>query len=242
MVDGFTYGSQSTADFNMHAEKIPVLNGAKRRFTTFTVPGRNGSLHIDEGVYENYTQPYECYFHDPVKSSPELAHEIRAWLMSEGGYRKLIDAYDPTHYHMAFFAGPLDVDNRLNKYGKCVVNFDFNPKAYLISGEEAVAFDAAGTLANPTAFPAEPIIHVYGSGSGTVSVNGTTVTIREIEDVITLDCEMHNAYRQVGDGAAENKNNSISAPVFPHLSAGENGITFDGDITRVEIIPRWWEL
>ena len=242
MADGFTYGNRNTAEFHMHVEKIPAIRGAARRYSTFTVPGRNGSLHIDEGVYENYQQPYECYFHDGEKASPEVAHAIKAWLMSGTGYQKLIDTYDPTHYHMAYFAGPLDVDNRLNKYGKCTVTFDFNPQAYLMSGDEVTEFTEPGTISNPTAYEAQPLIHVYGSGSGEVSVNGTTVTTHAITDVITLDCEMQNAYRQVGDGAPENMNGSISAPKFPKLSPGDNGLQFTGDITRIEIIPRWWEL
>lgn len=242
MADGFTFGAQSAADFNMRVEKYPAIKGAVRRYKTVTVPGRNGNLHIDEGVYEPYTQPYECYFHDESKLSPEVAHAIKAWLLGDGGLQRLTDAYDSTHYHMAFFSGPLDVENRLNKYGKCVVNFEFQPQAYLLSGDEAITFSEAGTITNPTPFEAEPIIHVYGTGSGSVSVNGVTIQILEITDVLTLDCEMQNAYRQVADGATENKNGVISAPTFPTLAPGENGVQFTGGITSVEIVPRWWEL
>lgn len=241
MSNGFTFGEKSTKDFGMHVEKFPALNSAMRKYTAVSVPGRSGTLHMDEGAFENYQQSYECYFHGD-KPAPEAAHAIKAWLLSGEGYRKLQDVYDPEHYRMAYFAGPLDVDNRLNRYGKCVVNFDCAPQAYLVIGDEVSEFTAAGVITNPTAFDAEPIIHVYGSGSGSVSVNGTTVQILEITDVITLDCQMQNAYRQLGDSAAENKNSVVSASVFPKLSPGDNGISFDGGITKVEIIPRWWEV
>ena len=143
---------------------------------------------------------------------------------------------------MATFMGPLDVENHLNKYGRCVISFDCAPQSFLKRGEFPIDFENPGTLRNPTAFTALPTIYVYGAGAGTVTVGNTTVTVYENEDVVILDCEMQNAYRQVEDSAAENKNASIYAPEFPTLMPGSNAISWTGDIERIQIIPRWWEV
>lgn len=241
MQDGFKFGGKSTAEFSMHAEKYPTMGGAKRKRTTISVAGRNGDLHYTEDAFTNYPQRYECYFHGE-KSAPEVAHAVQAWLMNSGAYRRLEDPYDPTHFRLATFAGPLDIENQFNQYGRCVVEFDCAPQSFLKSGEFPVAFSAAGALFNPTMFAAKPMITVYGNGAGTVTVGGVTVTIHTIEEEMVLDCEMLNAYRQLGDGAVENKNSYISAPEFPELAPGSNTVAWTGDITKVEIIPRWWEL
>jgi phage-related protein len=52
-----------------------------------------------------------------------------------------------------------------------------------------------------------------------------------------LDCDLQNAYN--GNG---NRNMYIDAPEFPVLKNGENKISFSGGITKIQIIPRWWEL
>lgn len=241
MEDGFIFGGKSTREFAVHVEKYPPLGGSKRKRTTVSVAGRNGDLHFTENAFTNYPQRYECYFHGE-RSTPEMAHAVQAWLMNGGEYRRLEDDYDPRHFRMATFAGPLDIENQFNQYGRCVVEFDCAPQSFLKSGEHPVEFTTGGVLWNPTDFVAQPIIKVYGSGAGVVTIGATVVTIHEITDSLVLDCEMQNAYRQGADGSVENKNRSIKAHVFPNLAPGDNLIAWLGDITKIEIIPRWWEL
>ena len=241
MLDGFTFGEHSTSEFSMHVEKFPELRGTQRRYKSLPIPGRNGELHMDEEVFSNYIQSYECYFHGE-ESAPEVAHDIKTWLLGTSGPCKLADLYDPEHFHMAYYAGPFDVENTLNQFGRCVVKFDCSPQAFLTVGEQVQVFSVVGEITNPTAFEALPLIHVYGSGSGSVSVNGYTAIIHSISDVLTLDCELLDTYRQVGEGAPENKNGDVTVLHYPKLSPGNNGVSFSGGITKVEIIPRWWEL
>ena len=241
MVNGFKFGEQSTWDHCMRVQHYPKQNAPARRMQTVTVPGRNGALHIQENSFSNYTQKYDCYFHSKLPL-PAQAHAVKAWLLSSGAYQRLEDSYDPEHFWLAAFAGPLDIDNRLNRYGVCTVEFDCDPRAFLKSGENMITFTASGTLFNPTAFPAAPLIYVYGQGSGTVTVGTVTVEILSITDQLILDCELQNAYSQSAGDAPVNKNSTVNAVPFPELAPGENVIAFAGGITKVEIIPRWWEL
>lgn len=241
MQNGFKFGDKATADFHMYVEKFPAQTGAQRKSTTVSVPGRNGDLHFLENAFANYTQSYACYFHGRLPM-PEQAHAVKAWLLGNGSYRRLEDVYDPKHFRLASFLGPLDIENALNKYGRCAVHFDCAPQAFLKSGEHTVEFSTAGTLYNPTAFTALPLITVYGDAAGAVTIGSHTVTINTITDPIILDCDTQNAYSQPGEGAAENRNGDIRAVPFPALAPGDNVISFSGGITKLEIIPRWWEL
>ena len=235
----FRFGDHSTKDFDMHIEKIPAIKGSTRKRTTVSVPGRNGDLHYDEEAFSNYKQPYECYFHG-CRPTPEQTHAIRAWLCASGEYLKLEDTYDPAYYRMATFVGPLDVNNYFNKYGRCTVYFDCAPQFFLKSGDDPVVFDRNSLIYNPTSQKALPLITVYGTGAGTLTIGGYTVEIKYMQDCVMLDCDLEDAYK-VTDGERSNQNANIYAPYFPKLLPGENTISFTGDIASVEIIPRWWE-
>lgn len=241
MNHGFQYGDKDTWDFDMYIERYPMITGTTRKRTTTPVAGRNGDLHYIEDAFLNYQRSYECYFHGSCPT-PEVTHAVKGWLYGDGSYRRLSDTYDPDHYYLAAFAGPLNVQNYFNRYGRCTVTFDCDPRAFLCSGERPVVFEASGTIYNPTGFNAKPLVTVYGSGAGNVTVGDATVEIKKLTDFIILDCETQNAYRQAGDGGAENKNGSIYAPDFPKLTPGSNAAHFTGGISKIEIIPRWWEL
>ena len=241
MHSGFSFGDKSTCDFGVRVERYPkrVIPGRKMR--TFSVAGRNGDLHELEDAWENYIQPYEVYFRGDV-SGPEQAHAISSWLVSGGGYQKLQDTYDPDHYRMALFKGPMEIENILNRYGRCTIQFDCAPQSFLLSGEYPTSFTAPGRLYNVTSFDALPIITIYGETAGIVTVGTATVEIKEISNPIILDCELMQAYSKPGEGAPVNQNGSVYAPVFPRLLPGENAVSFSGGISKVEIIPRWWTL
>ena len=64
-----------------------------------------------------------------------------------------------------------------------------------------------------------------------------TVQISELDEYVMLDSELQDAYKDT-----QNKNSTISAAAFPVLEPGENTIRWDGDVTGVEITPRWWTI
>lgn len=241
MRNKFTFGGRSTEEFSMRIEKFPAIKAPARRRKAISVPGRSGALYQQEDAFDNYTQPYECYFHSSL-SAVQQAHAVKAWLLRSGTYQKLEDTYDPTHYRMATFAGPMDIENTFNKYGRCVINFDCAPQSFLVSGDFPCLYETPGAIFNPTAFPASPLVTVYGTGGGTVTLGQITVQILSITDQLILDCDLQHAYRQSDDGVVENCNGFIYAPRFPQLQPGDNSVEFTGDISKIEIIPRWWEL
>lgn len=236
----FFFDGRSCADFGMVISGSGTYNAPQRDVDIVSVPGRNGDLIIDNGRYLNITLTYPISIcHD----FPRKALAARNWLLSGSGYKRLEDDYHPEHFRMAAFTGPLDFDVKfLNRIGDASVKFNCKPQRFLKSGEYPIDIASGAYLHNPTAFPALPIVTIYGKGSGYVNVSGVYVQIKSIVDQITLDCELQDAYRHVGDGAPENKNNCIYAPEFPALQPGDNLISFGGNITGVTITPRWWEL
>lgn len=238
MINGFMYAGKCSIDFGLLVEHYPAQKAPERKRTTVSIPGRNGDLHYDEGAYENYTQSYECGFY--CRRTPEHAHAIKEWLLSSGAYQRLEDVYDPGHFRLASYAGPMDIENKLNKIGKCTISFDCKPQTFLCSGEAAITYTSPGQLYNAN-MTALPLITVYGSGDGTVAVGDRVVRIIGQTDTIILDCDMQNAYNEA-NGIVLNRNSYISATDFPRLLPGDNVIGWSGGVTKLEIVPRWWTL
>lgn len=216
---------------------------AERDVEIISVAGRSGDIIKDNGRYKNISISYACaIFPDNGQTLREAVIAVVRNLRSVAGYQWLEDTYNPGYFRRARLLGGLSVGSIVEKAGEFTLTFDCKPQRYLIDGEEVISFAAPAGLYNQTNEIAQPLITVYGTGPGVLTVGGTTVEILVLEDQVTLDCEIQNAYRQVGDAAAENKNGEIYAPDFPDLAPGDNIISWSGGITHVEIIPRWWTL
>ena len=229
------WNGKSSDDLNVFVEHFPSQSRATKKYSRISVPGRNGDLIFEEDSFENEIQPYEIYISAKERKLPFAARKVSEWLFSAKGYQRLVDSYDPDVFRLAFFSGPLDVENILNMFGRATIEFDCKPQRFLVSGERIIFASNGGIIENPTSFTALPIIIVRGSGEGLLNIAGTVVRLSSINDNVILDCEAQNAYK-----GTENLNNTISAPEFPVLFAGNNEISWSGGITNVEIIPRWW--
>lgn len=240
-LDDFTFDGVKASDYNVQMQEPFTLAGAV--FSTVynkKLVGRNGNFVAWDKTYSNRKGTAKCYLLDMDANSKMNAflNEI----FRNPGYRKLYVDSIPGVYLMALITAGPDTQIRNGVLNPFKIQFSCKPQKFLVSGDQEATYTSTGVIHNPTAFPAKPLVTVYGSGSGTVRIGGTTVKILSIKDQITLDCERMDAYRQVGDSAAENKNSAISAPEFPELNPGENDIYFSGGITRIDITPRWWTL
>lgn len=229
------YNGISSKDYGLYLTGSGVYNAPERDVDTVEIPGRNGSLTLDNGRYKNATQSYEAFIHRNFAKNTE---GVRAWLLSAPGYHRLEDTYDPEHFRLARFSGPLDFTVRaLCTGGETQLLFDCDPRRFLKSGEAPITVTGGTILHNPTAFEALPQLTIYGSDAGTVTVSGKLISISSIDEYVTIDCERQDAYK---DGV--NKNATVSLTEFPVLSPGKNTISISGGVSRVEITPRWWTL
>lgn len=236
--DTLCFGGVCSRDYGAHLTGIQIADSPKRDVAFRSVPGRCGDLIEDNKRWSNVDITYSLVIPD---NFAENFDAFKAALLSQDGYQELTDSIYPGYYRKAIVQQPTQPRiMRSNRAGTFNVTFHCKPQRFLKLGEQAVEFTAPGVLRNPTLFPAKPIVTIYGTGAGTVTVGDQTVIVKSIEDQITLDCDLQHAYRQVGEGAPENMNTHISAPNFPQLPAGENTVSWTGDIERVEIIPRWW--
>lgn len=233
------WAGRSSDDVRLIVERYPSRTMAQRKVDVTAVPGRSGDLLSAQDAFENYEQSYSIYLSAEAVGLPRIAAGVAGWLAAPKGYQRLEDSYDLDTYRMAYYRGPLDVENIMNKFGRATISFSCKPQRWLRSGDVPISLVPGEALRNPTLFEALPRIELRGSGAGVLTVGSTAVAINSLPDgVLILDCEEQNAYGP--DGA--NRNSTISAPEFPSLPAGETPISWSGGISAVEIIPRWWTL
>lgn len=232
------WAGRSSDDVRVIVERYPSVTLPARKLDTQAVHGRNGDLLFEQNAYQNYIQSYEVYMSAERIRLPRAMREVANWLCGPSGYQKLEDDYDVETYRRAYFAGPLDVESIMHRFGRATIEFSCQPQRFLRTGDQTVELSQGEALLNPTAFTALPLITVAGTGAGALTVGNVTVTINSMpRGIVVLDSDTQNAYY-----GAFNLNSTVSAPEFPTLPAGESPVRWTGGITSVKIKPRWWTL
>lgn len=231
----FKFNNKSSKDFGILIEETGTFQAAERDYETCVVPGRNGELTLDNGRYKNVNLTYQCGIGHSFETNMD---DFFRWLMSQIGYKRLEDTYQPDFYRMARVKSAPD-PKLFPRYqgGTFNVVFDCKPQRFLKAGEISQTFTTgSGTIVNPTLYDALPLIRAYGTG--TLAIGSTTITINSANSYTDIDCEIQDAYKGTTNC---NGNITLNSGSFPKLSPGSNGIQLTG-ITRIELTPRWWTI
>lgn len=229
-----TFAGKSTLEMGVLISGEGTYNAPERNVEEQEVAGRNGKLLFDMGNFKNIVVNYPAYI---KKDLPDRASELFNYLASFEGYQRLEDTYHPYEYRMARYISSVEVspEGYKNRSGGFTLSFDCKPQRFLKSGEEPIAYIANGKIYNRTLFPAKPLLRIYGTGAGTVGIGTETITISAISTYVDIDCEIMDAYK-----GAINCNGNVSFTDDIIIRPGEVGVAMTGNISRVDITPRWW--
>ena len=117
-----------------------------------------------------------------------------------------------------------------------IIMFNCQPFQYATDNTPVTVSESA-TLINPGTVNAFPIIKITGSGAGTLTINGNSVSFSNIDESVILNSEIQETYRDTGTELVSK--NSVMTGEYPALLPGENTISFSGGITSLEITPNW---
>lgn len=134
--------------------QAPTMTYPKRRYKTFTVPGRSGDIYIPDEAYDNFTKSYEIFLYgmkndpyeeedpqDPlpsfdgrtnIKDLTNICWQIQGWLTEPNGYATLQD--DETGVNrtrLAYYTGNLNVAEDLLRFGRATISFSVRPELYI---------------------------------------------------------------------------------------------------------------
>ena len=205
-------------------EFLPERISPKRRDEAIVISGRHGNLTATDGTFETYILQAEFILKDISKIDKICSH-----FKGEGN---LIFSNDLDRKFKAKVNNQVEFTRLIRSLKRFAVEFEVQPFMY-----EAVP--STLTLTEPTSilnmgtFESEPIITVYGQGNITLTFNNYNIILNNIEEKITINSEILNAY----DGNLS-LNNKMSGD-FPVLKLGENNISWTGSVTKLEITPNW---
>lgn len=215
----------------------PHIIRPARKMTVTPIAGTNREVVDMEDAWETYEQPYSLFLGDGTEDSIQEELDEVARVLFKKGWQILLDDYEPKHYRLAYYKGGFDTENRHTRLGKFDISFICRPERYLREGNDPIEAESGDTITNPTTYAAKPLIHITGSGSGSVTIGGTTMSFTGLVDYLNIDCDRMDVYRQ----PTENKNNLMTGN-FPEIPAGDSTVTFTGGIATVTITPRFYEI
>ena len=229
----FIFGKINPQDYHMCAVDKNQFEGGGKVIETIKIPGRTGTLSIEDGSFENIPITYKVICKGNVR---ENIKAFRNKLSATSGYCRLSDTFDPDVFMNARYVDKFTVDASDRKNAAFTVNFDCDPRKFLVRGEKPISITSGFRIKNPALHDANPLIDVVGSG--TISINSVSVIVSGVSGETIIDCDTQEAYYGT---VSRNSNITLDNGEFPKLTPGENTITYSG-FASVKITPRWWTI
>lgn len=231
----FFWGGISSQNYGIRIKKASLSAGAERDVEKLVIPGRSGELIIDNGRYANVLLNVPCTCVASAGNDAVYARKIKGWLLSRPGeYLPLETSEDPDYFRDAAFHGPVDIENIANGYMDFEIVFDCKPYQYSKYGQRVQDVTQKKQLFNPESFPSQPYIRITGSGDIRLTVGNRTWDFGGVDGSIEVDSEIMNTFKGTLPQNVKKKGDG-----YPELSPGMNGFAWTGDVSKVEVKPRW---
>ena len=259
-----------SSDYDVFISGDGVYNAPARRGEMITIPGRNGTLFMEENAFENIEVRYPAFIgtDDETEFRTKLRN-YRSALSAKKTYERITDTYHPDEFRLGAFHSGIETDPELyTTAGEFTLIFDCKPQRFLTSGEIPRTYTAASnSIDNPTDFNALPLMKI--TGNGTITIGNYQVDVSGNVGSFWLDCELMEAYipadevqdwtDEYGDIITDEHGfylqfaNGYVYPAsvlqyvvfanheFPQIVPGNQAVDLDG-ITELVMYPRWWML
>lgn len=269
LLNHLTYDGVDSSSFGVFISGDGVFDAPARRGEMISIPGRNGSLFMDEGVFENITVEYPAFIGTGYEElfRTKLG-DLRSWVTSRGNYKRLTDTYHPDEFRLGVYREGLEVDPEvITRAGGFTLKFDCKPQRYLLSGENPIIITSPAMITNPTLFYAKPLIKVIGNGR--VRIEPYEFRVSGNDGELWIDSELLETYRLIQDlniltdealdNITDEHNINIEIVknyipqwaealvefidyVYPEIKPGDVPVWISSGIDELTIIPRWWVL
>lgn len=228
-------------EFDLISLNIGRRQKAEEQIDQYEIPYRNDDLIIHSGTYKPYIREMEfALMYEKIMSNRyEIPYKhfvlspIHQWLSGRGQLRT---EADEDGYFIASVISGLEYEAFSKNVDSFKVSFKVNPFFYLDSGSTKKIFNSPRLLINTGNIYSEPYIKIVGNGNIDLIINSDTYSFTDIDGYIEVDSEMKMIYKDTLNQGEKMSGN------FPILNTGNNSIMWTGNVSSIEIIPRWREL
>ncbi len=219
-------------NFGVIVERIPPFLKAQKRFKTYTIPGRDGILWVNENTLEPITLTLECHYNEDV-ADRDLLNKV----FNTDGRLTL----DGIRYYDGFISNNIDYDKVAN-FRKFLLTFTLNPVAHEIA-ETTFTYDSTAQsnqiLFDNYEYITYPIIEIDGTGQLIVSIEHDV----NVNESFTIMADGNGAYK-LDCGAKEITRNNVNCSnimsgEFPVLRPTINDIYVSGTGTLTSLTIKY---
>lgn len=236
----FTYNGRSSEEFGLHIEKKDVFSAPEYDAEFTSIPGRSGDLIVSNRRFANIKVAYTVFLkRRTVSDFADVLRAVKGWLYTEPDrYYEITDSYDSGYLRYGVISGSLDIEEQFNKLGSFRVTFNCKPFKYSLYGLQEISMENGGSIFNPEAFTAKPIITLKGSGDFSLTLQNSgynkTWNFKGITDGVVCDSEQMNFYY-----GTTLLNDKVTGDGFPELPPSETVLTVSGGVSEIKVMPRW---
>lgn len=213
----------SFADLNLAivgVPKIPITNEKVER---------EGKYIIKTGEYDELILSLK--FRLKEGSVWDRQDFILDWLY-EVECTRLIISVIPTKYYIVKNIEVGNIEEQYFKYGYFEVQFTLEPFKYLVE-EKYITLTETKTIIYNGTVSGECKIKVYGSGNIQLTMNDEIIQINNVNEYVELDSKLLLCLNQ----DLTSKSIDMTGGFFV-LTRGNNNISWTGNISKLEILPR----
>lgn len=228
----FIKDGENSLDYGIHIPEMPPIVRARERVEVRTALGRSGSLTVREGtetkpVHDSYIKSVEIVIKDKSQIDG-----ISRWLTGRGEF---IFSNEPSRKYIGYISEQFELSRMFGTWHKGILSIEVEPYKYAVPiANEIKVVAPKGIVENPGTVYSLPAIVVYGSGKGTITINGNDYIVNPVTDGMVIDSDTMQVYK-----GNSNLNNAVNSKDFPWIKTGENIIMLNGGITQIVITPRW---
>lgn len=219
------------SELELYYASMPPIPTPERHVEYVDIKGRGGSLTKKYGYHDTY-YPIEMYFYEQ-ESFRKAFRKVKPKLLNA---KRMSFADDDEVYYKVKSVQINEADSEVYKFGRFLVDFVLDPFMYSIDNNP-ITISSSQTIQND-GYTALPKIKVWCSGNGELTINNQTVQIAGVNGTIVIDSELVQTYQE-GSPPINASNKTVGD--YPILKTGNNTISFNGDISKLEVTPnfRW---
>lgn len=214
-----------SSDFKLAPTSRPDIPTPEQDVEMIEVEGRHGSL-TKLGKFKDIPFDIEYNILEDMNIKP-LLRRIKGYFF---GKKKLQFTDDNVYYKIKSLKIS-ETNNEIEQYGLFTVSFVCDPFQYELDQE--IRLNKPSSIINRGTIESEPLITIFGNGNIELQVNGKPLYLTDVEEFISLDSELKDAYKN------NFAKNYLMIGEFPVFEVGENNIYWSGKVTSVVIEPRW---
>ena len=251
----FTFDGLKSSDYGVWISGEATFNAPERDVSVVEIPGRNGTLTLDNGRWKNVTVTYPCFMSGDFREGFDA---FKNAILPKYGYLKLEDTYHPTGYRLARIYGGINPKpGPYNRSAKFDLTFDCYPQFYLYPKGNLFP-SVISTTTNPYTIEDIPLVSKsnpviiatflglpYGDKSGSITVGDHTMTWTDLpyasgdENAFTID-SANKTITMKKQGVVTDVSAYFSGEFFEILPPTTQ-ISYTGALI-LAIEPKWWSL